>query len=147
MTQHLPKSIDPIHSAKQGITLSGFVTLNELPRLNAIHPQKKEPAHVELQFKVDAGGLKIVEGTIKTTVELPCERCNQITICPLELKFILSPVLSEYHLSKLPESYEPLMMEGEFVELAIVVEDEILLGLPMVPKHDVCPVELPEYFK
>jgi len=147
MTQQLPKTIDPIHAAKQGLILSGRLPLKKLLRLCAIHNQLNQEALVEMRFFLDPAGLHVIQGEIKTIVELVCERCNQPVEYPLTLSFCLNPVLSEYQLSRLPESYEPLMMHDTFVEIATIIEDEILLGLPMVAKHEQCPVNLPSYLK
>jgi uncharacterized metal-binding protein YceD (DUF177 family) len=38
--------------------------------------------------------------------------------------------------SLLPEAYEPVSLDGERVKLAQFVEDELLITVPLVPKHE-----------
>jgi len=38
--------------------------------------------------------------------------------------------------AELPEEYDPLLVAGERVRLADLVEDELILALPQIPMHD-----------
>jgi len=43
-------------------------------------------------------------------------------------------------IERLPVSVDYLLTEGDFVEVAALLEDQLLLAMPMVPKHDHCEV-------
>ena len=42
-----------------------------------------------------------------------------------------SPALA----SSLPQGYEPIIMDGDRMQPAALIEDELIVALPFVPKH------------
>ena len=132
----LPKSIDPIRLCKQGAILQGSVTLSVLPRLQELCDQADQAVDVTLTLGVDATGIFFIRGEVKGVVQLCCQRCNAEMRQSLDLSFALSPVNSYERVKKLTSMYEPLMITDENVILTEMVEDEILLALPMVPRHE-----------
>jgi uncharacterized protein len=40
------------------------------------------------------------------------------------------------------ESLEDVLVASQDFDLASLIEDEVLLDLPLVPRHDVCPVDV-----
>ena len=76
-----------------------------------------------------------------TSVPLTCQRCMGTVATPLEVdqwyRFVAS---EEIAMAEDDESEEDLLvMEPQFNLLA-VLEDELLMALPLVPMHDECPV-------
>ena len=132
----LPKSIDPIRLCKQGAILEGSVTLSALPRLQELCDQADQVIDVTLTLGVDATGICFIRGEVKGAVRLCCQRCNAEMMQSLDLSFALSPVNSYERVKKLTSIYEPLMITDENVILAEMIEDEVLLALPMVPRHE-----------
>ncbi len=59
----------------------------------------------------------------------------------IDISFLLSPVISEERAKNLPDQYEPVFMQNESIALYDMIEDEILLALPMVPKHKQCELQ------
>jgi len=53
----------------------------------------------------------------------------------LDIHFSVSPMVSDAQTKKLSHSFDPLLVDEGQVVIAYMVEDEILLALPMVPKH------------
>lgn len=131
----LPKTVDPIRFAKQQATFDGDVALKTLPRLQEICDQVDKTVHVVLQFDQESRWY-VIRGNINGSVGLICQRCN----CPmdfnLDVSFVLSPVVSEERAKNLPTHIEPVFMEDESIVVDEMIEDEILLAFPMVPKHE-----------
>lgn len=133
----LPKTIDPIRVAKKGEHLRGQLALKQCERLQAICDQIDQTADVDLQMNVDhEANVPFIRGVIKASLNLICQRCNAPMIYELNIPFLLSPVLNEKEASNLPEMYEPLIVANESVLLSEMIEDEILLALPIAVKHD-----------
>jgi len=67
---------------------------------------------------------------------LKCQRCLK----PLETKvsgsFKFALVRSEDEFELLPEEFEPYLLEAEEQSIIDLVEDEIILSLPMVATHE-----------
>ncbi|OGT43775.1 MAG: hypothetical protein A3F13_08550 [Gammaproteobacteria bacterium RIFCSPHIGHO2_12_FULL_40_19] len=144
----LPKTIDPIKLAKQHVQIQGDCALAALPRVEALCDQGDHQAAVDLQFDQDASRVYFIQGSVKTTLNLICQRCNMPMSYEMDISFMLSPVVSEERAKNLPDRYEPVFMRDDVISVYEMVEDEMLLALPMVSKHPdgECSVELPDYF-
>jgi uncharacterized protein len=134
----LPKTLDPIKLAKQQSRLSGELPLSMCNRLQDIDDQANHVAQVDLQFGQDDSRLYFIKGELKATVNLQCQRCNAPMQYTIDTSFALSPVTSEERAKTLSERYDPVFMNDEVIDIHAMIEDEILLALPMVPKHEQC---------
>jgi uncharacterized protein len=146
MRQNLLLEIDPIALAQKEENLAGQIPLSGMKRLSEILSQTQGVAKVNLKFQKDAEGRPVIQGKIELSAEMLCQRCNEPVEYPLSISVSLSPITHEKQAAQLPSRYEPLVTHGERVALIELVEDEIILNLPMIPKHEEenCPVELPE---
>ena len=88
-----------------------------------------------LEFVVDEQGRPIVQGTIAAGLTLRCQRCLEPMVVSLELPVRLALVQSEAEEQNLPPGFEALMVGERPIPLAQIVEDELILGLPLVPMH------------
>lgn len=131
----LPLSVDPVRFAREKVDLAGELPLSECSRLQAIHDQRNAQAFVTLKFFKDEAGIYAITGCVKATVYLDCERCGEVMQFKVESDVSLSPVVSDRQAVSLPPNYEPLVTAGDPVNLVVLIEEEILLALPMVPKH------------
>jgi uncharacterized protein len=77
----------------------------------------------------------------KTSLSLTCQRCMGAVSTPLEVDQWYRFVASEDIAMAEDDASEEdlLVMEPQFDVLA-VVEDELLMALPLVPMHETCPV-------
>jgi len=73
-----------------------------------------------------------------------CQRCLEPVSIDLDCQVSLALVESEEAASRLPDSMEPLISPDETVDLLELIEDELILALPIVPRHTSCepPVDL-----
>ena len=133
----LPKTIDPIRIAKQGAHLEGQLLLRQCERLQAICDQADLKAEVTMDLNIDhVARVPFIKGTIVTTVNQICQRCNGPMQHDLDISFALSPMASEAQSKNLSNRYDPLVVEDECVLVSEMIEDEILLALPMVSRHE-----------
>ena|SRR3990167_1771851 len=133
----LPKTLDPIRVAKQGAHLEGQLSLHQCERLQAICDQADLQAQVTMDLNMDVkANVPFIRGNIATMVNMICQRCNQPMQYELDIPFSLSPMISEKQAKNLPSEYEPLMVHDEQVIVSEMLEDEILLALPMVARHE-----------
>lgn len=143
----LPLTTDPVKDAQRRIDLNGVYTANMLTRLAESVNKVLSDAQVSLSFFIDAQKLPVMKGHARVDVELTCQRCGESFIDTLECEFIYSPVRSVSKIDELPEIYEPIELNafGE-IDLLGIVEDELILTLPLVPKHtsEHCEVSIAE---
>ncbi|WP_438969857.1 YceD family protein [Methylophaga sp.] len=137
MLQQLPKEIDPFRFANNGRKLEGELALANMPRLADSLNDKTGLVTVSMQFDVDPTGTPNMQGHFETTLLLTCERCMQQLEHPVEIDTWLGLVKHAKLAESLAEQYEPWVVEdNQLVDPATVVEDELILALPLVPKHD-----------
>lgn len=135
MSRSLPEFINPLRFAESGKALQGEIPLRSLKRLAETLAQADGTASVKLVFGKDADGRPIIQGHIGATLELICQRCLGNVRVPLDLDVRLGIVTSEGEAERLPETLDALMVEDAPVSVRDIVEDELILALPIVPRH------------
>jgi uncharacterized protein len=82
------------------------------------------------------GETPVLEVRASTRVQLVCQRCLQ----PLHIKLTgesrVGLVETLAQADALPEDVEPVWVEARKVDLGELVEEELLLALPLVPAHE-----------
>lgn len=146
-TQTLPKTVDPFRFAASGRQLSGKLAVRDMPRLLPDLLSDASEVSVSLEFGVDESiGLPFVKGEIKTCLELRCQRCLETFSYDIIAGFLLGLVRNMEAAERLPERYDPVVVVDGALVLKEVVEDELIVNLPVVPRHppEVCRVRIPE---
>ena len=87
----------------------------------------------------------MLNGDAKVTVTLECQRCGKPFTHQVYTTYCFSPVRSDEQAEALPEAYEPIEVNefGE-IDLLAMVEDEIILALPVVPVQILNTVKCPK---
>lgn len=135
------KTLDPIKLGKQQAVLTFTFPLSSFSRLQTICDQHDETVRVQLQFGQDTSRVYFIRGEIHGALHLVCQRCNTSMVFKLDSTFQLSPVTSEERAKRLSDLYEPIYLNDDgLIDVNEMVEDEILLMMPMVPKHEQCEV-------
>jgi uncharacterized protein len=135
MLDRLPEYIEPLHLADKRGELKGKLPLKSLDRLARMLVNDSGTISVDLFFGRE-GRLAKVEGHIEAILELECQNCLEAVKWPVDCNIKLGIVTSIDQANRLPEEYEPLMIEEEKILLKNIIEDEILLNLPAFPKHE-----------
>ena len=134
MLDRLPEYIDPLHLADKRGELKGLIPLKSLDRLAEMLANDTGTIAVDLFFGRE-GRLAKVEGHIEAILELKCQNCLQAVEWHINCAIKLGIVTSIDQANRLPEDYEPLLVEEGKIPLKNIIEDEILLVLPAFPKH------------
>jgi uncharacterized protein len=135
MSSRLPDFVDPWHFADIGKRITGTVTLADLPRLGPFLQETDGQAEFELVFSRDEGKRACISGFVKAELVLQCQRCLGPLRVEVDSVINLVAVEGVGEAEQLPESVEPLLMEESRVRLADLVEDELLLSIPQIPRH------------
>ena len=134
MLNRLPEIIEPLHLADKRGELKGEIAVSSLTRIAEMLYSNEGSVAVELYFGRE-GRLAKVEGRIHTVLQLECQNCLQAVEWPVDSEVKLGVVSSMDQANRLPEDYEPLLVEGDTMLLRDIIEDELLLSLPTYPKH------------
>ena len=124
----------------RGTTLNLSYPLSTLPRLAELMPGNGSP-DPSLQLQVSATFQWGLEGyprlhlRVAGSVPLVCQRCLGLLVYPVHLDLCLTMVGTDAEAAALSDPFETLLLTAGELELALVVEDEVLAVLPLVPKH------------
>lgn len=159
LSEELPKTLEPLKLCQKGkvtpVLMKGSMDIGSNLDLGTetepieSHGEKNKAIVVqaELIFGMDVDGYATVSGSVAGEVELRCQRCLERMQYPIQTSFNLSPVVSLSESAKLPERYEPLMLQPEgLLNIGDFLAEEVHLALPIVPRHEPseCKVKIPE---
>lgn len=140
----LPLYIEPRKFADNDTRIGGEIALSNLSRLADYQGASATQVKVELRFyHEEASNNRLVKGSISTELELTCQRCLEPLAFPVDTAVNLVMVWNEEQSLSLPESHDPWLITEDKMSVPALLEDEILLTLPVVALHDECPASLP----
>lgn len=148
-TAKLPKYIHPSELSIQGVTIQGSYLVQSMDRLRQLGtPESKDSVvSFRLKFERNEEGAPVINGEVKTTLNVICQRCAKPMILTLEAHPHLMIFSQESQMTQMPREYDPLVTYNQPVLLMGIIEDELLLAMPMIPKHKTkeCRQSLPDY--
>lgn len=141
----IPEHIDPYRYAEQSLSVDGLVKISDMKRLSANVVPTPDTVTVNLQFGIDEQGITFLKGRVHAKLTLQCQRCMEAYIYEIMSDFALGIVNTLDEANELPEHYEPALATEENLALRELIEDEIILNLPIIPRHEPedCKVKLP----
>lgn len=148
-----PRHLDVEAFAKEGASLDGAWPLPALERLtDAAHPDAR-PSDADLASWQAEGERRTVRGAEPQTwlhlraqarLALVCQRCLGPVEAAIETQRSFLFVAGEEAAAQLDaDSEDDVLALTRSLDLRELVEDELLLALPLVPRHDLCPEPLP----
>ncbi|MCG8391498.1 MAG: YceD family protein [Pseudomonadales bacterium] len=140
----LPQFLDPRKYADQGRVVEGQLTVADLPRLQEYRESLDQPVEISLAFDRDEEGHRRIKGEVSTTLVLQCQRCLEPVNYPVRAIINVALVWSEDQATALPERLDPWLVGEEPMVLTDLLEEELLLAMPLVALHDPCPTALPQ---
>jgi uncharacterized protein len=141
MNERIPQRIDHYQYTDKGVELKGVIDSKdiskELPRLLEYIAGKVSNVSYQLSFDKDMLGNRIVTGKIQSHVLLDCQRCMKEFQLDLNCDVSIAFVHNDYEQQKAEDScYEVFWLEEkELFDPRILIEDELLLTMPQIPKH------------
>ena len=115
----------------------GTMPLNRMPRLEALlgEEQGSKTAEFEARFAFDRQGLVTIDVTVRTDLQLVCQRSLEPYTEQVDRRSMLVVIESVSDQEELPEHYEPVLVDDKRLALAELVEEELLLAVPQVPRN------------
>ena len=135
MMKTLPVHLNFAQKAKIGFEIQGKLAISSLKRLSGSLLSDAGELEAELKFDRD-GPVPFIVGHIKAQLQLKCQRCMQAMSYPVDINFKIGMVQNEAQMEKLADEYEPYLLETDNNHLPDMLEEELLLALPLVPMHE-----------
>jgi len=127
--------IEPLLLASRGEHLRGYIPIVCLSRLASSLYDTSGRAEYALKFDIDSSGQANITGSVNTELSMYCHRCMHKVLKKVESKLVLGIVSCFAESELLLERYEPLVVEESLLKFADIIEDEILLALPLIVTH------------
>jgi uncharacterized protein len=139
MLKDLPAFIDLKHLALQDYHLKGQVALAQMSRLRDNLCETQGEVHVDWTFTIDKQQRPTITGYLQAQLPMQCQRCLQPMQWPIDTQVALVVLAHGQSEDDLPVGYEALNLTSVPVSLITLVEDELILALPIVAMHTTCP--------
>ncbi len=129
--------IDSLDFARNGMELRGEIAMAEMPRVQDLLASPEGQVSYVLRGLRDRNGKPMLELTLDGSCQLRCQRCLQGFAYPIRMTSRLLPVPEE-ELDEASEEEDGVDRIPAEVQLNVLdlIEEEILLGLPLAPKHE-----------
>lgn len=140
------RHLDVVAFAKAGATLEGAAPLSHYRRLT--HEQTKADAVPQVHWKAHGKSVEVPGGkpeiwlllTAEASVPTQCQRCLepmlQQVVADRAFRFVADEAAAELLDEEIEE--DVLVYQKDF-DLLELVEDELLMALPVAPRHANCP--------
>ncbi len=137
--------VDTYQIARLGQRLQGVVLLKDCQRLvEGLPDQGNSQAVWTLVGETDARGRSYLHLHVVAQPILTCQRCLGDLPWPVDAETRLELVHTETELERLDAQDEAAgivtdrIVGSERLDILALIEDEIILGLPYVPRHESC---------
>ncbi|HEY4582796.1 MAG TPA: YceD family protein [Lysobacter sp.] len=132
--QSVPGTLDIWRQVTARRGLEGRVPLASLKRLSSLLADPEGDVTFSLDFDRDKLGVAYVEIRAEARLPLVCQRTLERFFLPVRIDQRMGLIRDEAEESALPPGYEALLVDesGEMGTLDIV-EDELILAVPVVP--------------
>jgi len=147
MSVALPERVDASRMVQARRTFEGKLPIASLPRLRGSLAAVENGAGVEgdakydLEFGRDELGVAFLAVRVDAELPLTCQRTLEVYRQPVHVDQRLGLIGEESEEAALPPGYEALLIPDGTVNPADVIEDELILALPVVPLKPGAPLE------
>ena len=121
---------------ERGAVLNGELRVAELTRLmTSLHADCDATVAVALRCGRAADGRATIELTFAATLPLTCQRCLEPVAQAIDETIEWIVVGSAAETTRVSDDLEPLVLADDRLQFATLVEDELIVSLPMAPRH------------
>jgi uncharacterized protein len=136
MSPDLPLRIEPKRLARTGETIAGQYAIQDMQRLGGLLYDNSGTVIFRLEFNFESKqNIPYIKGNIEAQVNIPCQRCLGGMEFKINNPVYLGIVSNQADYSILPDACEPLQLEAESIALQGLIEDELILALPISSMH------------
>ncbi len=131
---------DSLALARDNGEVSGSLAVAQMPRLAEYAPAPGGELNCSLRGGRGEDGRLCLWLTLSGQLRLTCQRCLQALELPLQLesRLLLVPAGAAWPDEELVDDSADAIAASAEQSLASLVEEEILLALPLAPRHESC---------
>jgi uncharacterized protein len=134
MSREYPDWISPNRAAEGKRTFGGTIPLARMKRLAPLLVNAKGEASFTAAFRVDLDQRIIIDLQVEAALPLICQASLEVYDEQVRRRSELAVIENDSEQFDLPDNYEPVLTEHGRLAIASLVEDELLLSLPQIPR-------------
>ncbi len=125
--------VNAVELAARSATLERELERKQLPRLTEAGALDGTHVRARLAFGLFERR-PTVEVSVRGRVMLQCQRCLRPCECPVD--DAAQVIVVEDDTEEVPGGFDPVIGEAEHLSVTELIEEQILLGMPLVPMHE-----------
>jgi len=134
MSREYPDWISPERAAEGKRVFSGTVPLSRMKRLVPLLVTADGNATFVAAFRRDIDRRVIVDLQVEAALPLVCQASLEVYDEQVKRRCDLAVIERDSEQDELPDNYEPVKTENGQLAIVSLVEEELLLGLPQIPR-------------
>ena len=115
--------------------LNGKIEIGRLTRLCELLMSDKGSVSARFEFSQQGVDRTTVDLSYKGTLDLVCQRCLESVTEEISGRVLFVILEDDSMVSSAPEDHEPIVLSGIRCQPAEIVEDELIISLPLVARH------------
>jgi uncharacterized protein len=135
MSLEYPDWLDPRKAAEGRRTYEGSMPLTRMKRLLPLLASGAGEARFSAAFEFDQQARATIQIEVHAELSLQCQLSLEPYTESIHRKSTLGVIGDIAEEALLPENYEPVLVQHGRLALLELVEDELLLALPQVPRN------------
>jgi uncharacterized protein len=132
--------IDGLEFARTGAKLTGAWPVAAFARLHDALRSTEGTLSYELRGVPEQQGRPALQLKVDGTLQLLCQRCLGALAFPLriEVSLLLAATQAEIDAEPVAADGPESIVAGREMQVQALVEDEVLLAIPIAPRHEAC---------
>ena len=132
---HLPRQVDHRKLAQEKARLEGSIPVRELTRLSSMLCDADGDVAVQLTFRRSKKGRPMVTGECHARLSLVCQNCLEPVRLDVTAPIRTTIVADHEALMALDQEEDGVVCADEKIRTVDMIEDDLILALPMVARH------------
>lgn len=128
--------IDGLQFARSSSELAGVIDATQLPRLAELQC-RTSGIRFRLRGGMNERGKPSLDMSLTAELELTCQRCMQPLEFALDTGVNLELSRNQAEIESAEDEVDRILAKRD-MDVAALVEDEAILALPMIPRHEHC---------
>jgi uncharacterized protein len=121
--------------AQRRVVLEGTIKLASCERLKALLNSDEGSVEAKLVFSKGHDDLLLMQLQCDARLELICQRCLKPVVHEVSEQVDFAIADNEASLALVPQGVDLIALQGDRFQPAALIEDELIVSLPLVPRH------------
>ena len=135
MSREYPDWLDPWKAAEGRRIFAGLIPLARMERLQPLLADSAGEAHFTAEFQFDDQAMVTIAMNVTADLTLTCQSSLESYHESVRRQSLLGVIENMADEELMPDNYESVLVENHRLALLELVEDELLLGVPQVPRN------------